>query len=388
MKWMVPEEKLSPEQREIMKKVGQSNNKPIWVQGHAGSGKSVVLLYALSDFLILNKNANVAVVVFTHSLKDLLKGGLNQIPALRNRNIPVLTVYQMNRNIENGQRYDGIFCDEVQDLPIQFIRGMLQSCKQLVIAGDSAQSIYDQDPNLRLPTASMQQINNEIKPENHVLNLVFRLTKNVLNILQNVFSSLLGSKTLIGKENTDIRLYKANSYDEEVKWVWKEAKLINSNRTSEVGAILLFKKDDILDFVNRVLKIENKPVWSEETIYKFGREHLDFNSLNNYLREKRIPLIFVGNGYGSLDTAYRDNRIVIMTYHSAKGLDFDAVFLPKIDTDILVASNPNALALVALSRSKRDLIITFTSDISYTFKQFLKNVTIKSTNQSNKDILF
>jgi len=388
MKWMVPQEKLSPEQSEIMNKVGQTNNKPIWVQGHAGSGKSVVLLYALSDYLITNRNAKVAVVVFTHSLKDLLKGGLSQIPALRNRNIPVLTVYQMNRNIEAGQKYDGIFCDEVQDLPIEFIRGMLQSSKQLIIAGDSAQSIYDKDPNLRLPTASMQQINNEIKPDNHVLSLVFRLTKNVLNVLQNVFSSLLGSKTLIGKENTDIRLFKANSCVEEVEWVWKEAKLINTNRASEVSAILFFKKDHILDFANSVLQIENMPIWPEKTINKFGREQLDFNDLNNYLKEKNIPLIFVGNGYGSLDAAYRENRIVIMTYHSSKGLDFDAVFLPKINSSILAASNPDALALVALSRSKRDLIITFTDEMSYTFKKFLKNVKVKSINQSNNDILF
>ena len=305
MKWMVPQEKLSPEQSEIMNKVGQTNNKPIWVQGHAGSGKSVVLLYALSDFLITNRNAKVAVVVFTHSLKDLLKGGLSQIPALRNRNIPVLTVYQMNRNIKAGQKYDGIFCDEVQDLPIEFIRGMLQSSKQLIIAGDSAQSIYDEDPILRLPTASMQQINNEIKPDNHVLSLVFRLTKNVLNVLQNVFSSLLGSKTLIGKENTDIRLFKANSYDEEVEWVWKEAKLINTNRPSEVSAILFFKKDHILDFANSVLQIENMPIWPEKTINKLcGTWALGIidtnNSENIYITRHGSPLLL----------GYNDNTII------------------------------------------------------------------------------
>jgi superfamily I DNA/RNA helicase len=77
-----------------------------------------------------------------------------------------------------------------------------------------------------------------------------------------------------------------------------------------------------------------------------------------------------------------------MTYHSSKGLDYDAVFLPKIDSGILAASNPDALALVALSRSKRDLIITFTDEMSYTFKKFLKNVKVKSINQYNNDILF
>lgn len=388
MKWMVPEEKLSKEQREIMKSVGRAKNKPIWVQGHAGSGKSVVLLYALSDFLITNKNAKVAIVVFTYSLKDLLEGGLKQMPALKNRNIPVMTVYQMNKSIREGVKYDGVFCDEVQDLPLEFIQGIHKCAKQLVIAGDSAQSIYEKDPNLRLLTASPKQINQVINPDNHVLTSIFRLTPNVLNILRNVFSALLNSKTIIGKENTDIRLFRARNYKEEVKWIWEEAKHINENRTSEVIAILFFRKDDILEFINDVLVLQNRPTWSPKKIMKFGKEKIDFGNLNYHLSNNNIPLMFIGNGYGSLNEADGKNKIVIMTYHSSKGLDFDTVFLPKVDEDILATYNPLALALVALSRSKRDLVITFTGSLSSTFARFLSKEKVRSMNSSSDDVLF
>ena len=83
MKWMIEEAKLGPEQREIIDDLGKSNGKPIWIQGHAGSGKSVVLLHSLSDFLIRNKSANVVVVVFTWALVDLIQTGLKQIPVLK-----------------------------------------------------------------------------------------------------------------------------------------------------------------------------------------------------------------------------------------------------------------------------------------------------------------
>lgn len=386
---MVSEEKLSPEQREIMRQVNQST-KPIWIQGHAGSGKSVVMLYALSDYLIKNKNAKVAVVVFTHALKDLLLNGIKEIPALRSKNIPVITIYQMQYKLKNTPtiKYDGIFCDEVQDLPITFIKDLQNSCTQLIIAGDAAQSIYEKDPLKKLSTATVDEINNQIGPENKILLSIFRLTKNVINILKNVYASLLNNKEYIGKENTEIRLFKADSREEETEWIWNEAKMININRSSEVCAILLFKRDDIVEFANIVLEKEGKQCWDIETITKFNKEVINFQALNNYLHFNKIPLMYIGNNDGSLDRADKQNKIVIMTYHSSKGLDFDAVCLPYLNTDISFISNRKALALVALSRSKRDLVITYSDIIDSTFNKFLNNVPVKSIDDTSGEVIF
>src|SRR5690606_20503287 len=116
MKWMISEDKLSSQQREIVKSIGSSRNVE-WIQGHAGSGKSVVMLYALSDYIIKNPNSKVGVVVFTHALKDLLNTGLQQMPILRGKRIPIYTIYQMKHNV-GKYKFDALFCDEVQDLPI------------------------------------------------------------------------------------------------------------------------------------------------------------------------------------------------------------------------------------------------------------------------------
>ncbi|WMX17156.1 3'-5' exonuclease [Aureispira sp. CCB-E] len=387
MNWMVPEEKLSPEQRDIMKKVNQLGNQPIWIQGHAGSGKSVVMLYSLTDYLIRNPRAKVVVYVFTHALKDLLKNGIREIPGLKNRRVPVYIIYQLK--YDKTDKYDAIFCDEVQDLPIQFINDLKQKCTQLIIAGDAAQSIYDQDPIYKQGTASIAEITGSIKPQAYSLNQVFRLTQNILDLLKNVFSSLR-VKAHVGKANTAIRLYEANSYEEEIEFVWKEMKITNTNRQSEVAAILMFKRADIVDFVNKALELEGKPRWEIEMVDKYnnGNEKINFKALNGHLKDNNMPLMYIGNNDGSLYDADRFNKIVIMTYHSSKGLDFGAVALPQVNTNLYPTTKPDALALVALSRSKRDLLITYTLEVGSTFSKFLHSLPVKDINTSNDEILF
>jgi superfamily I DNA and RNA helicase len=80
MKWMVTEDKLGADQKDVINEIGKGINQPIWIKGHAGSGKSVLLLHALSDYLAKHLEANVCVVVFTNALVDLLQTGLEQIP--------------------------------------------------------------------------------------------------------------------------------------------------------------------------------------------------------------------------------------------------------------------------------------------------------------------
>ena len=313
MKWMIEEAKLGPEQREIVDEVGKVNGQPIWIQGHAGSGKSVVLLHALSDYLIRNKSAKVVVVVFTHALVNLIKTGLKQIPALKGIIIPVITIYQLKYKLDNNEVYDAIFCDEVQDLPLSFIQRMKAATKQLIIAGDSAQSIYGEVPTFRERPATKEQIGSSIAPIEKISTTIYRLTKSVLNVLKNVFSDLDRDKTYSGKEDSIIRLFESDDRAKESIFCWNECERINTNRPDEVNAILIFKKDDIVYFVNQILAIKGKRLWAPVMVSKFGRGEYDFESMNRHLNEEKVSLIYVGNKYGSLEDADDDNKIVIMT---------------------------------------------------------------------------
>ena len=137
------------------------------------------------------------------------------------------------------------------------------------------------------------------------------------------------------------------------------------------------------------MEYKNKPRWSGKKILKFEKEEYDLSDLNRHLNHHNIPIMFIGSGAGSLEQADNTNKIIIMTYHSAKGLDFDAVCLPLITVDMNKTTNENALILVALSRAKRDLLISYTNHMYDGFKRFLIDVEPKVIREENEgEVIF
>lgn len=386
MQWMVPEEKLGSDQKEIIEEIGKIGNKPIWIKGNAGSGKSVVLIQSIKDYLASHPNANVCIVVFTRALLDMISNGIKQVPQLEGKNIPVYTIYQLYPKIMNGQvyPYDAIFCDEVQDLPLTFISSMKKACHHLILAGDASQSIYTDVPNFITPSASVEEIKTKIAPLEFELNFIYRLSKSILGMLRNVFPQLLDELVHVNKQDTQIKLFQAESFENEVAYTWKDAKATKLRRQEESTAILISLRESIADYVNQVLTIENKPNWIKE-LDQNGQLH--FGSMNKHLEDQNIPLMYLGNTHGSLSKADQENKTIIMTYHSSKGLDFNYVYLPLINTEMYIHENINELLLVALSRSKGGLTLTYNGELYPHLIPFLRDIPINplpgSGNQDN-----
>jgi superfamily I DNA/RNA helicase len=375
MQWMVPEERLGADQKEIIEEISKIGNKPIWIKGNAGSGKSVVLIQSVKDYLANHPDAKVCIVVFTRALLDLIKNGIQQVPQLKGKSIPAYTIYQLYPRIMNGQvlPFDAIFCDEVQDLPITFISSMKNACHHLILAGDASQSIYTDVPNFITPSASVEEIKSIIAPQEKNLNIIYRLSKNILGMLRNVFPELLDDLVHVNKENTQIKLFQAESFEMEVAFTWKDVKATKLRRPEDSTAILISLRESIAAFVNQVLAIENKPIWIKE-LDQNGE--LNFGSMNRHLESHDIPLMYLGNTHGSLSKADTENKIIIMTYHSSKGLDFNYVYLPLVNQDMYIHENINELLLVALSRSKGGLTLTFNGELYSPLVPFLNNVPI------------
>ena len=389
MKWMITEDKLGPDQVEVIDEIGKITNKPIWIKGHAGSGKSVLLLHSLADYLVKKPNGNVCVVVFTRALVDLLETGLKQIPKLNGKSIPVLTIYQLKYRIEKGvSKYDAIFCDEVQDLPLEFIQSMKSVCVKLIIAGDAEQSIYNSVPIWDQRPATSKEIQDSIIPIEKKLGVIYRLTESVLKMLKKVFPSMLNDMPNIAKVDTEINLYKSNSNDNEIeiRFCWKEIMQTNTLRTSDVSAVLISGHDAIIEFVNTILRIEGIEIWERVNA---NVKQPDYEKMNSYLKIKGVPIMYVGNNYGSLSEADTYNKIVIMTYHSAKGLDFDYIYLPMVNDEMYIHSNIDSLLLVALSRSKSGLFISFTGSMYPYLNKFLSGIQPKNISSNNStEIVF
>lgn len=364
MAWMIREDQLDPDQREFIN-VESKKSGNIWVKGFAGSGKSVLLIHSLKNVLQKEPNAKIAVVVYTHSLIDMFKTGMKElnIPS----SIPVMTYIEFCD--KNSQNFDYIFCDEVQDLPSRVLYAMNNRSRKVIVAGDSNQSIYDTDPRWNEPVVNPSQVGDIINARAFSLNMIHRLTRSIIAAVQKLLPSMniWGAKRDLTKQDVNIRLCEASSETEEVKYIYQEAQ--KGANVGDTSVILLPTLNMITKFANQILNANNKTQWSEK---KNNWNKPDYGDLNRHFRNNGIKIQFIGSGYGSLSDAEKNKEAILMTYHSAKGLDFDNVFLPYLNNSFyLHPSNASTLFMVAMTRSRKNLYLTYfgyTHDLVDRFK--------------------
>ena len=390
MAWMIREDQLDPEQRQFINVESQRTGN-IWVKGFAGSGKSVLLIHSLKNILEQEPNAKVAVIAYTLSLIDMFKTGMQELNLPNS--IPVMTYYEFVDR--NNDRFDYIFCDEVQDLPAKVLYAMNNRARKVIVAGDSNQSIFDVDPKWREKVVNPNQVGDIINARAFTLNMIHRMTRSIISAVQKILPTMniWGARRDLTRQDINIRLCEASSEQEEVKYIYQEA--LKGANVGDSSAILFPKTEMITKFANLVLASNNKPRWNETT-NNFGRP--DYGDLNRHFRNNGIKLQFIGSGYGALKNAEQNKDAILMTYHSSKGLDFDNVFLPFLNTHFyLHPSNAETLFMVAMTRSRKNLYLTYfgyTHDLVDKFKSECTEISIsdilnqRTTNRSTNNFDF
>jgi superfamily I DNA/RNA helicase len=378
MAWMIREDQLDPQQKDFVNNEARREGN-IWVKGFAGSGKSVLLVHSLKDILRREPNATAAVVLYTHSLIDVFKTGMKEIGL--SENIPVMTYYEfVDRNTAS---YDYILCDEVQDLPAKVLFAMQNRAKKILVAGDSNQSIYTTDPKWKEPTVNPTQIGDIINARAFSLNMIHRLTRSIITAVQSLLPNMniFGAARDTTKVDVNIRLCEANSEQEEIEYVFKESQ--KGTSVGESSVILLPTHKAIERFIELLYKVNNKNIVS---IPKDRWNKPDYNSLNTQLINSNIKAQFVGSGYGSLKDAETNKHTIIMTYHSAKGLDFDNVFLPFLNNSLYITpNNEETLFMVAITRSRKNLYLSYFGYTHNLVDKFKGGCTEISINQLNNN---
>lgn len=177
--WIIRRDKLDPEQRSI---VDAPINNNMWISGFAGSGKSVILVHKAITILDRNPDAKVLFVVYTQSLVDLFRTGL---ATLNQQGIEVKTIYEF---MDGNNMYDYILCDEVQDCTESMISAIKSRARRnVIVAGDKFQSIYEQDVRFKEPTINPRTLIDSISARIAELTKIYRLTPSIMMQLIDFF---------------------------------------------------------------------------------------------------------------------------------------------------------------------------------------------------------
>ena len=356
MAWGISTDRLTVKQGQVLDELVRNSSRPQWLRGFAGSGKTVLMVHLAERLLSTDSEASFCFISFTLALNDLIVTGFRGESADR------VTIVTHDQFLRESEQYKYVFVDEVQDIcagDLEKIRGL---STHLFLSGDPDQTIYDVD-------CSGRHIMDSLSPRVHVLKEVFRLTQTLLDVAVSVYppadGSAVGVEVMEGKESS-VKLVHFSSSRAENTWVFQEASKLS--RPGAPGVILLPNHLAIGSFARDVAEANGLPEPDGAGTENGGRNYF---KLNAFWKQHGISLMYLGNGFGSLDVSERQPQVYLMTLHSAKGLDFETVFLPGMSREATLLEGRDAdknvdmlrrLLFVGLTRSRCDLFISFSGE--------------------------
>ncbi len=329
--FFVNEEELDDFQVQLLQK---RIDRSMVVSGCAGSGKSILALWKAKQIQELGDGATYNFVVFTKALQRYMADGIRAIGLNANN----FDYYWYWKNRKNCPSADYIIVDEIQDFTREEIAEFKKAARRAFFFwGDSAQSLYRglKDTQDILTIAAETNIQPEQLAFNH------RLPKKIARFA----AQLISDEDLVQrcrKEGSEMpRVLRYATLEEQLDVAMKQIK----NRQITDAAIL-FSNNNLVkrayDYLNDK-GYSNEAKYEDKENFRNSRLDLDFNSDNPKL----------------------------MTYHNAKGLQFEAVFLPECSVS---HQNDSAPLYVAITRSYRYLFVMYSTDLSRYFDAVPKDL--------------
>lgn len=328
-----------------------------WVKGFAGSGKTIVLTHVLKRLATARPPVKVCFATFTHALKDLIESGLTETELNR------IDISTFNGLGKMRNDYDLVVADEMQDIPSRVLPTLAKKSDVLVIAADLDQSIYRS-------ACSVSELNAAIKPaKEHQLREIHRINENVFEIATSVYTDAkVVSQTTVRQDDEQARMYEGVSMRDEFVTMYEEAVRVSAKESP--SAVLLPSKALLDKFISTIATANSyagtPPSVKDSERPEIGEQADPFKEINAYLKKNKSPLQVFGGGSGSLYDSDTKKMVYLMTYHSAKGLDFANVFLPHLTEDVSLEPMKGAsddqerrLFFVATTRARERLYLSY-----------------------------
>lgn len=330
--WMVSQADLDDDQLSVLQAV---LNKSCIVTGCAGSGKSVLALIK-AQRIQKEKGNNYQIIVFTKTLCGYMNAGRKEL-GLEN-DFDYHWNWKKRRNCPQSQY---IIVDEIQDFSKEEIAEFVNATKGcFFFFGDTAQSLYEglKDDLIEVEKLSTLSC---ISTRNYK---TFELYRNYRLPLAVARAAYYIDQTQDDPFNESI--YKSKETAIPFMWHFPDldaqitqiAQILKNDSSKTDVAILLPHNDDV-------------------------------KTISDLLRQKGVKCecryTDKENRHQSVDTLdFSTTSPKVMTYHSAKGLQFETVFLPDIHPldPAHPASDQKAL-YVAMTRTYRYLYIMYSGEL-------------------------
>lgn len=296
-------------------------SKSMIVSGCAGSGKSVIAMYKAKQ--IIEEGGDVIMIAYTKSLNRYMQQG-RLIPQTERH------FYYHWQWVDAGRpSADYIIVDEIQDFSREEVNEFIKATKKcFFFFGDTAQSIYE---GIKHPL-SIKELSEMTGISISYLNSNYRLPKPVAKITQEFVAIDANPYAEAIYQSKETELPRIIRFEDEQSQIEAIIDIVSKKNMKNVG-ILVPNNDLVLS----TMKSFNELQFPCEFKYNAG-----YNDKRN-----RVTLDFT------------TNIPKLMTYHSAKGLQFETVFLPFYEgaTD----KEARKALYVAMTRTYRYLYVMYSS---------------------------
>jgi superfamily I DNA/RNA helicase len=328
--FFIKEEELDNFQTQLIQR---NINRSMVVSGCAGSGKSIIALWKAKQINDLGKTFYF--VVYTKVLKKYFNDGITLIkdPSLAGMKKMLddeskFSYYDRWRGNGVVSQVEYMIVDEAQDFDSDDIDKLKNASKTAVyFFGDSAQSLYKFNKN----TISMGDISRKIGMDSpELLMHNYRLPRKVARIAEKI-ANIDDLEWRCVKEGEHLpEKIQCSTYDAELD---KIKEIIENQKLTNVG--ILFSTNNKVQNAYKYLKNKGLNVEAK------------FDLKNN-----------MGGNETHLDLNFASDNPKLMTYHSSKGLQFEAVFIP--DPQIFEKSEtPRNPLYVAMTRTSDRLYFLY-----------------------------
>lgn len=376
--WMVSESQLDDDQLRVL---FATNDKSCVVSGCAGSGKSVLALIK-AQRIQKEKGNNYRIIVYTKALCNYMNAGRESLGL--NNEFSYHEEWKWKKYLkhyQNGASYmvyerdddgnkipympssDYIIVDEIQDFTHDEIEEFIHAAKKnFFFFGDTAQSIY-QGLKDTIPVAAISRLLPfGQEPKSFPLYRNYRLPIPVAKIAQVVGVDLEPYDENVYKspEKAIPRLLEYPSLEDQLKAI---KGIIETQSLTDVAILLPHNPEakQVSAILNQI-GLNHEAKYEDKDDWKNRKENLNFSTTNPK----------------------------VMTYHSAKGLQFEAVFMPNIvplDDDPARRISEQKAIYVAMTRTYRYLYIMYSGYLPYPFREIPKDLYITTENETVEEYI-